>query len=44
MSMCKYNLRARVIYAFTKDDKYLQVKEGLQQEKLDRKYEGYQLE
>ena len=41
MTMCKSNLRERVLDELDKYEYYLQVKGGLQYEKLDKRYATY---
>ena len=43
LSICDSDLNTRVLKAQIKDETYLQVKEKLQQEETNRKYERYQL-
>ena len=42
MNICKYDLRVRFFNALPKYEHYPQVKEVLQEERLDKKYEDYQ--
>jgi len=44
MSLCKADLRERVIKASVEDDKYIQITAGLREREPGKKYEGYQLE
>jgi hypothetical protein len=44
ISMCKSDLKNRILEALISDEHYLQVKEGLQQENVQHKYEEYKLE
>ena len=44
VSMCKVDLRERIIDALNKDEFYLQVRVGLQREQVEKKYEDYHLE
>jgi hypothetical protein len=43
VSIFKLNLKMRVIDSLVEDEHYVQVKDGLQRDKLEKKYEGYQL-
>lgn len=44
IGVCKFQLRERVVDALDEYENYLGLKEGLQQDELDNKYEGYHLE
>lgn len=44
INVSKSNLRTRALGALANDEHYIQVKEGLQKEKLEKRYGGYQLE
>ena len=44
LSTCQPNLRQQIINHIVKDQVYLQIKDKLQQQNLERKYEGYKLE
>jgi len=44
MSVCKIDLRERVIKASVEDEKYAQVVAGLKEKEPHKKYEGYKLE
>jgi hypothetical protein len=43
ISMCKFDLRNRILEVVTSEEHYLHIKDGLQQESLQKKYEGYKL-
>ena len=44
ISVRKYDLSTKFLDALVEDEHYLQIREGLQQKQLGKKYEGYQLE
>ena len=44
LSTCQPYLRQQIINNISKDEVYVQIKDKLQQQNLERKYEGYQLE
>jgi hypothetical protein len=44
ISMCKFDWREKNLEVVTFDEHYLQIKEGLLQENVQQKYEGYKLE
>ena len=44
LSTCQPNLRQQIINHIVKDQVYLQIKDKLQQQNLERKYKEYQLE
>ena len=44
LSTFQPDLRQHIINHIAKDDVYMQIKDTLQQQNLERKYEGYQLE
>jgi hypothetical protein len=43
VNICKSDLKKSVIDSLIEDELYIQVKDVLQQVKLENKYEGYQL-
>ena len=44
LSICQSNLRQQIVSHTAKDEMYVQVKYKLQQQILERKYDGYKLE
>ena len=44
LSICQSNLRQQIVNHVAEDELYVQVKEKLQQQSLEKKYEGYKLE
>ena len=44
LSTCQPDLRQQIINHIVEDEVYVQIKDKLQQQNLERKYEGYQLE
>ena len=42
--MCKLDLKTRMFESLIRDVHYIQVKQELQQENIQQKYEGYKLE
>ena len=44
MHKCQPNLRQQIINHIVEDEVYMQIKDKLQQQNLEKKYRGYQLE
>ena len=44
ISICQSDLRQQIINCNVEDEMYTQVKDKLQQQSLENKYEGYKLE
>ena len=44
LSICQSDLRQKIVNHTTGDEMYVQVKDKLQQQSLEKRYEGYKLE
>ena len=44
LSTCQSDLRQQIANHFVEDEMYVQVKDKLQQQSLEKRYEGYKLE
>ena len=44
LNTCQLDLRQQIINHIVEDEVYVQIKDKLQQQNLESKYEGYQLE
>ena len=44
IATCESNLRQHIVNYLAKDELYVQVKDKLQQQSLEKRYEGYKLE
>ena len=44
LSIFQSDLRQQIVNHTTKDEMYVQIKDKLQQQSLEKKYEGYKLE
>ena len=44
LSICQSDLRQQIVNHTTEDEMYVQIKDKLQQQILEKRYEGYKLE